>query len=106
MAKERGEIWVYKKNYNNESELGVIVGSTGESILKIDMLNSIAEINQDLGTYDIVLENWEEIGLEKPSVVRLKFSEITDEDLISKVATLDKKDINRISQSIIKYFSA
>jgi hypothetical protein len=30
MAKERGEIWVYKKNYNNESELGVIVGSTGE----------------------------------------------------------------------------
>jgi mRNA interferase MazF len=70
------------------------------------MLNSIAEINQDLGTYDIVLENWEEIGLEKPSVVRLKFSEITNEDLISKVATLDKKDINRISQSIIKYFSA
>ncbi|MGE7934030.1 hypothetical protein [Viridibacillus arvi] len=106
MAKERGEIWVYKKNQNNESELGVIVGSTGESILKIDLLNSIAEINQNLGTYDIVLENWEEIGLEKPSVVRLKFSEITDGELISKVATLDKKDINRINESIIKYLSA
>lgn len=56
--------------------------------------------------FDIFIENWEEIGLNKPSVVRCtKLSTFSKEDLIFRAATLDEGSIQKIPQIIIKYFT-
>ncbi|MGE7909630.1 type II toxin-antitoxin system PemK/MazF family toxin [Lysinibacillus xylanilyticus] len=81
----------------------------------VEVVNIIAEIDvtvakitsqEPRNEYDIIIENWEEIGLNKPSVVRCtKLSTFSKGDLIFKAAVLDKETIQKISQTIIKYFT-
>ncbi|WP_427110723.1 type II toxin-antitoxin system PemK/MazF family toxin [Lysinibacillus xylanilyticus] len=97
-------MWIYK-DQQGKRRPGVIVG-VSNVIAEIDVTVSKITSQKKRDKWDIFIENWKEIGLNKPSVVRCtKLSTIRKDDLIFKAAVLDEETIQKISQTIIKYFT-
>lgn len=104
MTKAKGEIWIYK-DQQGKRRPGVIVGASN-TIAEIDVTVAKVTTQEPRNDFDIFIENWKEIGLNKPSVVRCsKLSTFSKEDLIFRAAVLDEENIKKISQTIIKYFT-
>ena len=103
MSKAKGEIWIYKDSKSGKNRPGLIIGANN-TVVEIDI--TIAKItSQDpRNEYDIVIENWEEIGLNKPSIVRCsKLNTVTKEELIFKAAELTPELLEKVNETIIKY---
>lgn len=76
--------------------------------------NVIAELDHLIGTmtsqqarneFDVVIEYWEEAGLDKPSVVRCsKLNTLHYKELLFKIGKLHESDLERVLTAIRNYF--
>jgi len=79
-----------------------------DRLVKVDIDVSIAKVTSQnpRNEFDVVLEHWEFAGLNSESVVRCsKISYVHHRDLVRKVGSVHQKDMERITKTILKFFS-
>jgi mRNA interferase MazF len=54
---------------------------------------------------DYLLQDWQESGLPKPSLIRMKYATIESQIIIKKIGSLTDFDIENLKSSIINFFS-
>lgn len=79
-----------------------------DKLVKVDIDVSVARVTSQKprNEFDVVLSHWEFAGLNKESVVRCsKVSYVRHRDLVRKVGTVHQEDMEKITKTILKFFS-
>ncbi|MBK8550453.1 MAG: type II toxin-antitoxin system PemK/MazF family toxin [Ignavibacteria bacterium] len=71
--------------------------------LVIDFITSHITSEKRTGDYNIL--NWNESGLPKPGIIRMKFSTISKSIEIKKIGVLSEKDALEFNTMLTKFFS-
>jgi len=90
-AKRRPALIVSPDSYN----------ASGQDIV-IAYLTSQINSSPRLGDYH--LQKWKEVGLPKPSMIRMKFATIDKSIIIKKLGELKTSDCNGIENNILSFF--
>lgn len=99
---KRGEIWTIELN---EKRRPVVIVSNDNVIAEMDHIIATVTSKQTRNEFDVVLEYWEEAGLDKPSVVRCtKLNTLHYQELLFKIGKLHERDLERVLTTIRNYF--
>jgi mRNA interferase MazF len=99
----KGEVWLYHDDDANKTRPMVIVGERNTAVeLDISFCKMTSQKPKD--EYDVIIDQWKESGLAKPSVVRCsKIMTISKNRLIGKVAQLTEPELKKVLDTIVKY---
>ncbi|WP_270354712.1 type II toxin-antitoxin system PemK/MazF family toxin [Bacillus velezensis] len=98
----KGDIWMYPDPDSGKRRPGIIVGYSGPNEFDV----TIAKLSSQppRTKFDLVLENWKEIELIKPSIVRTnKLYTINANRLIFKVGKIEGEQLKWITDSVVNY---
>ncbi|WP_461201842.1 type II toxin-antitoxin system PemK/MazF family toxin [Anoxybacillus sp. TBDG-1] len=99
----RGEIWFAEIKGKRRP---VLIVSPDDVIVELYRVIANITSQQPRNKYDVVLEYWEEAGLDKPSVVRCsKINTIHYRELLFKIGNIHSHDLKRVMETIRGYFS-
>lgn len=71
--------------------------------LVIAFITSNITLEKRFGDYRVI--NWNESGLPKPSLIRMKFSTISKSIIVKKIGVLSPKDASEFSAILNTFFS-
>lgn len=98
----RGEIWTVELNGKRRP---VVIVSNDNVAAELDHLIATVTSKQVRNEFDVVIEYWEEAGLDKPSVVRCsKLNTLHYQELLFKIGKLYESDLERVLTTIRNYF--
>lgn len=99
---KRGEIWIVEVNGKRRP---VVIVSNDNVIVELDHMILTVTSQQVRNKFDIVIENWKESGLDKPSVVRCsKINTVHYKELLFKIGKLCDDDLEKVLSTIRSYF--
>lgn len=102
MKNKRGEIWFLELNGKKRP---VVIISNDNIVVELDRLVATVTSQEARNEFDVVLENWEQAGLDKPSVVRCsKINTVHYKELLFKIGKLQEQDLERVLKTIRSYF--
>lgn len=101
---KRGEIWL-AKDENGKSRPYVIISSdTEETVAELDHTLLRITSQQPRNKYDVIIEEWEEAGLLKQSVVRCsKIRTINAKNLYFPVGRMTVTDFENVVEALKSY---
>ncbi len=74
-------------------------------MVELDHLIATVTSQQVKNEFDVVIEYWEEAGLDKPSIVRCsKLNTVHFKELLFKIGKLHEHDLERVLITIRNYF--
>jgi mRNA interferase MazF len=100
---KKGEVW--KMVDKQGKPRPVVIVNNMDIVAELD--HSVATVTSkgQRNKYDVVLEDWEQAGLDVPSVVRCsKINTIYHNDLIHKYGDLSESDLANVIETIKSYF--
>lgn len=98
----RGEIWTVELNGKRRP---VVIVSNDNVAAELDHLIATVTSKQIRNEFDVVIEYWEEAGLDKPSVVMCsKLNTLHYQELLFKIGKLYESDLERVLTTIRNYF--
>ncbi len=90
---------------NSKKRPGLVISpdkyNKGSDIL-ILFITSKIDREKNLGDY--LIEEWEESGLPKPSMIRMKFATIDKSIVIKKIGMLADYDITKFRKTLVDFF--
>lgn len=99
----RGEVWKAKDNTGKIRPFVIVSSDT--LVAEVDHTIAKVTTHEARNRFDVTLENWEQAGLERPSVVRCsKLNTIHNATLIHKMGTLEESDFDKVLETIRSYF--
>jgi mRNA interferase MazF len=99
---KRGEVWTVELNGKRRP---VVIVSNDNVVVELDHLIATVTSQQVRNEFDVVIEYWEEAGLEKPSIVRCsKLNTVHFKELLFKIGKLHEHDLERVLIAIRSYF--
>ncbi|PEZ75373.1 hypothetical protein CN410_15015 [Bacillus anthracis] len=102
MKNKRGEIWFLELNGKKRP---VVIISNDNIVVELDRLVATVTSQEARNEFDVVLESWEQAGLDKPSVVRCsKINTVHYKELLFKIGKLQEQDLERVLNTIRSYF--
>lgn len=102
MKNKRGEIWYLEINGKRRP---VVIISNDNIVVELDRLVATVTSQKARNEFDVVLEDWEKAGLNKPSVVRCsKINTVHYKELLFKIGKLQEQDLERVIKTIRSYF--
>jgi len=98
----RGEIWLAEVE-NKRRPVAVIDKET--MVVEIDRVVASVTSQPPRNEYDIVINHWQEAGLDKPSIVRCsKINTLHHNELFFKVGKLHDDDLAAVLSKIRDFF--
>ncbi|KYC85312.1 type II toxin-antitoxin system PemK/MazF family toxin [Heyndrickxia sporothermodurans] len=98
----RGEVWTVELNGKRRP---VVIVSNDNVIVELDHLIATVTSQHARNEFDVVIEYWNEAGLDKPSVVRCsKLNTVHFKELLFKIGKLHEHDLDRVLKTIRNYF--
>ncbi|MFJ8528376.1 type II toxin-antitoxin system PemK/MazF family toxin [Bacillus sp. NPDC094106] len=102
MKNKRGEVWFLELNGKKRP---VVIISNDNIVVELDRLVATVTSQEPRNEFDVVLEEWEEAGLDKPSVVRCsKINTVHYKELLFKIGKLQEHDLEKVLKTIRSYF--
>lgn len=99
---KRGEVWTVEINGKRRP---VVIVSNDNVVVELDHLIATVTSQHARNEFDVVIEYWEEAGLDKPSVVRCsKLNTVHFKELLFKIGKLHEHDLERVLTTIRNYF--
>lgn len=101
MRNKQGEIWLCEIKGKKRPVL--IVGNN-DIVVEVDRTITTISSQKPRNKYDVVIEQWEEAGLDKPSIVRCsKINTVHYKELLFKIGLLTDTDFDRVRDAIRDY---
>lgn len=98
----RGEVWTVEINGKRRP---VVIVSNDNVVVELDHLIATVTSQQARNEFDVVIEYWEEAGLDKPSIVSCsKLNTVHFKELLFKIGELHEHDLDRVLTTIRNYF--
>ncbi|WP_346726987.1 type II toxin-antitoxin system PemK/MazF family toxin [Bacillus suaedae] len=89
----------------NGKRRSVVIVSNDNVIVELDHLIATVTSQHTRNEFDVVIENWEETGLDTPSIVRCsKLNTVHFKELLFKIGKLHEHDLERVLTIIRNYF--
>lgn len=99
---KRGEIWTIEINGKRRP---VVIVSNDNVVVELDHIIATVTSQHTRNEFDVVIEHWEEAGLDKPSIVRCsKLNLVHFNELLFKIGKLHEHDLERVLTAIRNYF--
>ena len=99
---KRGEVWTVELNGKRRP---VVIVSNDNVVVELDHLIATVTSQDVRNEFDVVIENWEEAGLDKPSIVRCsKLNTVHFKELLFKIGKLHEHDLEKVLTTIRNYF--
>lgn len=99
---KRGEVWTVELNGKRRP---VVIVSNDNVVVELDHLIATVTSQHARNEFDIIIEYWEEAGLDKPSIVRCsKLNTVHFKELLFKIGKLQEHDLEMILTAIRNYF--
>ena len=96
-------MWIYSDKDSGKNRPCVVVGNSNE-VKDVDMVVAKMTTHEVRDKFDFNIENWKEIGLIKPSIVRCsKLFTIKAIHLKFRVAKIEGEDLETIKKTIAEY---
>jgi len=108
MTCEQGDVWLAIVNFSEDRSVWkrrpvVIVGN--QQACDLDMVINPITTQDARSEFDVVLQNWQEAGLAKPSVVRTsKPATFHKRELDRKLGTLTEQDLATVLEQCRQVF--